>query len=108
MQTKASPPEITEKAWASQVKQLAKTFGWTVYSTFLSKWSIKGYPDLTMVHPGQRRVIFAELKRENGKTTPAQDEWLQLLRDAGQEVFIWRPSQFEEAARVLQGKVDKR
>lgn len=50
------------------------------------------------------RLIFAELKKETGKTTPEQDEWLEALRIAGAEVYVWRPSQMREVIQILQKK----
>jgi hypothetical protein len=101
---KEKPPQITEKVWQSQVIGLAKTLGWRVYHPFLSKWSEKGYPDLTLLHVRQKRVVFAELKRQDGKETPAQREWLDDLHAAGQEAYLWRPSDWEHIAKILQQK----
>jgi hypothetical protein len=32
-----------------------------------------------------------ELKSAIGRTSPQQDAWIAALREAGQEVHIWRP-----------------
>ena len=92
-------PAMTEKDWQKQVVDLAKILGWRVYHPFLSKWSEKGWPDLALV---RERVVYAELKRENGKVSPSQVEWIYALTAAGQEVYVWRPSDFDEVARILQ------
>ena len=89
---------ITEKQFEAQVRQMAKMFGWLYYHTFLSKWSSAGFPDCVFV---RERVIYAELKSETGQPTPEQYEWLEALADAGQEVYLWRPSDFDEVARIL-------
>jgi hypothetical protein len=48
------------------------------------------------------RLIFAELKRELGKPTPEQSEWLEALSLVpGIEVFIWRPQDMAEIEGVL-------
>jgi hypothetical protein len=49
----------------------------------------KGIPDLLIV--GNDRVIWAELKTQKGRPTPDQTEWLERLKRAGQEVYVWRP-----------------
>jgi NADH:ubiquinone oxidoreductase subunit len=104
--TKTSAPPITEKVWQSQVVGLAKTLGWRVYHPFLSKWSEKGYPDLTCVNTRQQRIVFIELKTEKGKLTPSQEEWIHDLKAAGQEAYMFRPSDWEKVAKILQHKPD--
>jgi hypothetical protein len=54
----------------------------------------KGFPDLTMVRDG--RLVFAELKRELSYPDADQQAWLEALREAGQEVHVWRPSDLRE------------
>jgi hypothetical protein len=93
-------PAITEREFQRQVTDLADLLGWAFYHPQLSKWSERGWPDLALVRPP--RLVFAELKRESGKTTPHQDRWLGLLRGVpGVEVFLWRPSDLETIADVL-------
>ena len=67
-----------------------------------------GFPDLVLARTG--RVIFAELKAEAGKTTPAQEEWIAELGGrtatmrtlpASHEVYEWRPSDLDAIAEVL-------
>jgi len=96
---------ITEREFRQQVIDLARLFGYMAYFSWTSIHSPRGFPDLVLCRPGgQGRVggvIFAELKRETGQVKPHQEEWLQALRDAGQAVYVWRPSDIEEIARVL-------
>ena len=82
-------------------KGLAPMLGWRpalTYHTLRSKGSQSGFPDRVLV---RERVIFAELKREKGKPTEAQIEWLDGLAAAGAEVYLWRPSDLEEIGRIL-------
>lgn len=95
-----SGPPVTEAQFMRQVLDLARIFGWSSYHPMLSKWSERGWPDLALVKPP--RFILAELKRENGKTTPHQDRWLEMLRGCpGVEVYLWRPSDLDGIARCL-------
>lgn len=87
----------------------------------------KGLPDYIAVRPP--RLVFAELKDEYSKTTPEQQAWLDLLDECQKaiitnpmevrgevatlmlgkevwtliipEVYLWRPSQFDEVRRIL-------
>ena len=92
---------ITEKAFESQVKDLARLFGWKYYHTWRSFHSPVGFPDCVMIRLS--RIIFAELKSEKGKVMPKQQEWLDALEATGKvEVYLWRPSDFDEIVKVLE------
>jgi len=92
---------VTEADLREQVRDLAKLFGWKMQFTWLSWHSPKGFPDVFLAHPIQKRIMWAELKSEKGKLSPEQEAWLQLLRDCGQEAYVWRPGDIEEIARIL-------
>lgn len=105
---------VLEKAFQQRVIRLAKRCGWKVVhfhaasvgsdgeQVFITPVSgdAKGFPDLILVKPG-RQPIFAELKRELGKVSPEQWEWLDLLIAAGQFGVVWRPSDMEKIKAVL-------
>jgi hypothetical protein len=60
-----------------------------------------GLPDLILCKPP--RLLFAELKREQGRVSKAQADWLDALsRCAGVEVYLWKPSDWESIVRILQ------
>jgi hypothetical protein len=90
--------DLTEKEFSAQLYELARMTGWRRYHTWRSVKSAAGFPDEVLV---RERVIFVEVKREQGKVSPAQQEWLDALHAAGAEAYVWRPSNLEEAARVL-------
>lgn len=93
-------PPVTEAEFQRQVLDLARIYRWSAYHPQLSKWSERGWPDLALVRPP--RLVFAELKRENGRTTEHQDRWLGLLGGVpAVEVYLWRPSDLEQIAAVL-------
>lgn len=62
------------------------------------KYNARGFPDLVLL---RERVIFVELKTKEGRLRPDQVVWLDGLRAAGQEVYVWRPSDWEEVQTVL-------
>jgi hypothetical protein len=92
---------MSEAQWMSKVREIAKRYGWTSYHTRNSKGSDHGWPDLVIAHAGQRRTVFAELKKEAGKVTPAQRTWLEHLASCGFEVAVWRPRDEDEVLAVL-------
>ena len=119
----------TEKGFMQAVVDLARLQGWKVYHTYDARKSEPGFPDLTMVRDG--RLVFAELKTEKGKLTPAQEEWgeaLQKVEGLAEDAlyaahcggalswlehdldgverlidsFLWRPSDWPEIEHVLE------
>lgn len=65
-----------------------------------------GFPDLCAVHPVTHRVIFAEVKRETGKLTDAQERWKAALtgaHDLDRVIYLEvRPSTLQPALEVIQ------
>ena len=57
--------------------------------------------DLYMTHPIQKRAVWAELKREGGKPTAKQREFMEQLTRAGVEVCCWQPSNWLEVEAAL-------
>ena len=103
---------MTEREFQTQVVTLARFYGWRVFHplpgmTRTGRWTTPtegdtGYPDLTLVKAGPRGgVIFAELKTEKGRVSQAQTEWLDELRGAGAEAYLWRPDDLETITERL-------
>jgi hypothetical protein len=105
----------TEEALLSSVRRMAKACGYLCYHTKFSIKSDAGFPDLCLVRGGETgRLLFAELKREGkwpteGRLAPGlvprwvngQYEWLKTLQDAGQDVYLWWPSDQRDIADIL-------
>jgi len=85
---------MTEKGFQASVIKLAKLCGWSCYHTHDSRRSQAGFPDLVLAHP-KGGLLFAELKTEQGKVSAAQEEWKEVLTQAGSEHHIWRPSDWD-------------
>lgn len=95
--------EISEKeldrTLFAQKDGLAAQLGWRLnYHVLRSRGSQAGFPDRVLV---RERIIFAELKREGGKPSERQVEWLDGLAKAGAEVYLWTPGDLDEIAKVL-------
>lgn len=61
----------------------------------------KGWPDVFLAHPSTGRLLAVEVKRELGKVTPDQDEWLRALTACGVETMVLRPSGWDAAVARL-------
>ena len=106
-------PEISETDFQAQILELAGLLGWHTahFRPAMTKhgWRTpvsgegKGFPDTVLVRD---RVIFCELKRQSGKLREEQEWWRDWLIAAGQEWYSWKPSDFDEAAQILQRKPD--
>lgn len=87
------------------VVDYARWNGWLVYHPLVSIGSEAGFPDLVMVHPATATlpgdIVFAELKSEAGKVSAPQVRWLSALKQAGQEVHVWRPSDWPTVEQRL-------
>ena len=90
---------MNEKQFQQQVRDLSLIMGWQVYHTWNSIHSPAGFPDVCLVR--ESRLIFAELKTDSGKITPAQQGWLDSLKKTKAEVYIWRPVIFNEIVEIL-------
>lgn len=111
MPKRLTPDEVcdrayTERQFQSMVQVIMRDMGWLYYHAPDNKpihgriQNVKaGFPDLCAVRGG--RLIFAELKKELGRTSGAQDEWIDSLRTAGQEVYVWRPSDLPVLSGIL-------
>jgi hypothetical protein len=67
-----------------------------------------GFPDVVMVHP-QHGVVWTELKMPDrsgrlAKPSDAQLRWLFALRECGEHVYIWGPSDQFEIVEIQDGR----
>lgn len=82
----------SERVFQDQVIELARSLGFSlVYHTYDSRRSQPGFPDLVLVNPVTRRVLFRELKSARGRVSPEQKRWGDGLRAAGADFDFWRP-----------------
>ena len=83
------------------VIELARLCGWQVHYTTDSRRSTPGFPDLVLWHPVHRRLMFRELKTQRGALNPSQKEVLQSLAEAGADVGVWRPADWDAIEEAL-------
>ena len=111
-----------------QVTDLAEIYGWSWvhfrpaqtskgWRTPVSGPLGKGWVDLLMVRERDQRLVFAELKADNGKLSPEQERVSAVLQAvvggpqpypnggyAGPpraEVHVWHPADFDRIVTVL-------
>lgn len=105
-------PPMSETEFSDAVAQLAQSCGWTVAhfrSAHLAKggyatpvqYDGKGFPDLVLVHPDRKLVLFRELKAVTGKLSPDQKRWALALNKAEADWATWWPSDWPEIVRLL-------
>ena len=87
---------MKERELQDNVIECARFMGYTlIYHTWNSRHSPSGFPDLVLIRPQSPfdwRCIYIELKSEKGKLTEFQKEWREGLEACGQEVYVFRPS----------------
>lgn len=99
---------LLEADWQKRVLGAARLHGWKWYhppdnmrtERGYRQNVVRGWPDLAMVRG--ERLLFAELKKQDGRISPEQREWLAVLSGVPYvEVYVWRPSDWPEVLRVL-------
>lgn len=101
---------VTEKEFQATIIEMARAYGWLVYSEvdidhYVLKTQ-KGWPDLQLVKPP--RIIYAELKKQNGRISKEQADVLAHLYLCAAAnpyllVKVWRPSDMDAIERLLRG-----
>ena len=106
-------PSIRESDFQKQVTELAELLGWSWahfrpaetargWRTPVSGPLGKGFPDLVLVHPVKRRVLFAELKRDGAKLSVDQRSVIDTFMTAGAQCATWWPADWDLIVRELQ------
>jgi hypothetical protein len=106
---------MTEKKLFEHVRAHLEMFRWLWYHTYDSRRSNGGFPDIVATqytdmrffdpNHWRARVIYVELKSEQGRLGFRQKIWLEHLRRSRMEVHVWRPSDLASGLieRVLRG-----
>lgn len=89
----------TEAAWQKQITAVASRYGYFVYHPKLSKWSARGWPDLSLLG---RRALWIECKDDHKTLTEDQVKVILAMRGCGLEVHVLRPHDgLERVAELL-------
>lgn len=89
------------------VMQHAASAGWKMHAdpdTFV-RMGDKGFPDLVLAREHATRpvteVLFRELKMPGKYLNPDQWDWEQLLKQAGCDHDVWRPTDWQKIEEEL-------
>lgn len=93
---------MSEASWLREIMDYADKHGWDFEHTFeqrqYARRTGKGWPDLILL---RERVVWAEAKSMKGMLSREQREVIARLKAAGQEVYVWKPSDREAMEQVL-------
>ena len=102
---------MTEKDFASSIEELIRLYHWR-YCHFRPARTLYGWRTAISGHAGfvdyvavrGTRPLYIELKDEKGRVTPDEQIWMDLLKATGKcEVYLFRPSQWDEIVEILRG-----
>lgn len=98
--TTTAPTTLTEAQMLAGLKAAAKGLGYLVFHNTYAIGSDRGFPDLVIV--GHGRTWFVELKGPKGQIRPEQGAWVKALFEAGQDVRIVWPDDYDWILQSLQ------
>jgi VRR-NUC domain len=91
---------VTEAQLQKAILDLCAYLGAKCFHVYDSRRSAgSGWPDLYIVTK-DHRVLIRELKSAKGRLSPEQKEWIAALYEAGQDVDVWRDTDFV-SGRIL-------
>jgi hypothetical protein len=95
--------EADEKAFQKRVTDEADENGWDWFHVNVAKRSKSGWPDLVLFHTVRRLILYRELKTETGRLTASQERFRDIIRAAGGDWALWRPSDWDGILATLRG-----
>jgi len=102
----------SESDLLATVIEMAHALGWRVHHVYDSRinpraprrsgrerYTDPGFPDLVLCRPP--RLLFVELKRDDGRLRAGQVDWLDALEDCGVETMVVRPADLDRLEEEL-------
>jgi VRR-NUC domain len=114
---------VSEDNFRGTVVEAARRSGWSVFTIpdwmyraafrawkqtgdrWGREWPDRGFPDLVLLRVP--RLVFVELKGSGGRLSENQKEWIEGLRECGQDVRVWWPKDWDEIEELLSVHVDE-
>ena len=98
---------MAEQEFQNEVISIADKNGWLWFHHPYECGEVRpGWPDLVLVHPRRKLLLFRELKWERRKLEPAQSTFLHALQAVGADAKVWRPKDRDEIVKVLEDESD--
>lgn len=107
----SSPNQMTEAQFQTAVLQLAQIYNYELrYHNPDSRRSQAGFPDLVLASKSRGRLLFRELKTDDGRLSPEQIRTIDVLETVGADIAVWRPLDLRSGriARELSVRVAQR
>lgn len=109
-------PHMSEREWQALILRMATVAGWMTNHVRkapptggrqFTPTSAAGWPDLTLVHPRWRLLVFVEVKGPRTPISPAQREWISALAGPpGVVALIARPRDADVVVPlILEGRL---
>jgi len=105
----SSSPKLTEARFQGMVVKLAMLRGFLVFHPRKAlarsgRWLTalqghKGFPDLVLARD---KILFVELKTDEGRLTAEQKRWREVILNAGGEYRLWRPCCWQAIEKELE------
>jgi len=96
---------MREQDFQDEVTSIADKNGWLwFHRPYGAGQTRRGWPDLVLVHPRRKLLLFRELKINHGVLKKEQSEFLDALRAIGADAKVWRPKDLNEILKVLRGR----
>lgn len=111
-----STPPRTERELQQRIQALAKEFGWLCNHTYRARlddgtWrtttTLKGWPDLELIHGAWGRVMWLEVKGPKGRSSPDQVRVMGALQAVAAasggtaHAYVVQPVDFPNVSRLL-------
>lgn len=92
---------MDEKTFRHAVQDLLNTRGWR-WTYVPDSRQVQGYPGIPdLIAVRDCRLLFIELKTEQGRVRSEQRKWLIDLALTPAEVHLWKPSEWDLIERML-------
>lgn len=112
------PDELpkSERELQQRIQKVGKEWGWLVNHTYRARledgtWrtttTLKGFPDLELIHPAWGRVMWLEVKGPNGRSSPDQRRVMAALQAVMQNsggmahAYVVKPAEWPLVSRLL-------
>ena len=99
---------MLETTFRDQILEVCRLHGHVAYAVLdqahFAKRTVSGWPDLEIIRLDLGVVAYAELKTVQGSVRQDQRVVLSLLRLVVEDVYLWRPGDFDGICGWLEGR----